>query len=110
MLLVGSGLMLRSFLALRNVDPGFDPAGTLTFRYALPGAQYADAQQVLAFHRELSERLAATPGVQEIGMISGLPLTGSKSAGPLESEDNPMPEGQLGPIVERKSITLGPQS
>jgi predicted permease len=107
MLLVGSGLMLRSFVALRSVNPGFEPAGLMTFRFALPGAEYADAAQVLDFHRILSERLAATPGVLGVGMISGLPLTDAKSAGPMEPLDHPFPEDELGPLVERRSITPG---
>jgi predicted permease len=107
MLLVGSGLMLRSFVALRNVHPGFEPAGLLTFRFGLPGAEYADPQQVLDFHRQLSDRLASTPGIEGVGMISGLPLTDSKTAGPMEPLDRPFPEGELGPIVERRSITPG---
>jgi len=107
MLLVGSGLMLRSFVALRNVDPGFEPAGLMTFRFALPAAEYDDPARILAFHRELSDRLAAVPGVQRVGMISGLPLTESKTAGPMEPVEKPFPEGELGPIVERRSITPG---
>jgi predicted permease len=107
MLLVGSGLMLRSFVALRNVDLGFEPAGLLTFRFALPGAEYEDPARVLAFHRELSDRLAAVPGFLSGGMISGLPLAGGKSAGPMEPTDNPFQEGELGPIVERRNITPG---
>ena len=107
MLLVGSGLMLRSFVALKNIDLGFETAGLMTFSYALPGAEYAEADQVLGFHRRLMEELAARPGVQAVGMVSGLPLTDSKSAGPLEPEDNPMPEGELGPIVERRTVLPG---
>ncbi len=60
--LVGSGLMLRSFLALRNVDPGFEATGLMTFRFALPGAEYGDPQQVLDFHRRLSDELAGDAG------------------------------------------------
>jgi len=107
MLLVGSGLMLRSFVALQDVDPGFESAGLMTFRFGLPGAEYQDPRQVLDFHRELSERLASTPGAEDVGMISGLPLTDSKSAGPMEPVDRPFPEGELGPLVERRSITPG---
>ncbi len=107
MLLVGSGLMLRSFVALRDVDPGFESAGLMTFRFALPGAEYPDTEQVLEFHRQLSDRLAAMPGVEGVGMVSGLPLTDSKSAGPMEPVERPFPEGKLGPLVERRSITPG---
>jgi predicted permease len=79
----------------------------LTFRFALPGAEYDDPAQVLAFHQQLSDRLTAIPGFQSGGMISGLPLAGGKSAGPMEPTDNPFPEGELGPIVERRNITPG---
>jgi len=107
MLLVGSGLMLRSFDALRNVDPGFEAQGLMTFRYGLPEAEYPDAQGVLDFHRRLTDRLAALPGVQSAGLISGLPLTGMKSGGPMEPLDRPFPEGELGPIIERRHVTPG---
>lgn len=106
-LLVGSGLMLQSFMALRKVDPGFDPDGLMTFRFALPYAEYKEPHQVLDFHRRLMDRLAAEPGVQAVGMVSGLPLTGQRSAGPMEPVDRPLPEGELGPIVERRSMTPG---
>jgi predicted permease len=106
-LLVGSGLMLRSFVALRNVDLGFDSAGLMTFRFGLPGAEYGSPERVLAFHRELSDRLGATPGVENVGMINGLPLTDFKSAGPMEPTEEPFPEGELGPLVERRSTTPG---
>ncbi len=107
MLLVGSGLMLRSFVALRNIDLGFKTAGLMTFSFALPGAEYVEADQVLNFHRRLAEELEARPGVQGLGSVSGLPLTGSKSASALEPEDNPVPEGELGPIVEMRAVTPG---
>ena len=107
MLLVGSGLMLRSFLGLRNVNPGFDAAGLLTFRFALPGAEYPNAQQVVDFHRRLGDRLGTLPGVQGVGMVNGLPLTDSKRASPMEPVERPFPEGELGPVVERRSITPG---
>lgn len=106
-LLVGSGLMLRSFVALRDVDPGFEPAGLMTFRFGLPDAEYDEHGRVLDFHRQLSDRLAAMPGVQGVGMISGLPLTGGKSAGPMEPVERPFPEGELGPLVERRQVTPG---
>ena len=89
MLLVGSGLMLRSFQALKNIDLGFETAGIMAFSFALPGVEYAEADQVLGFHRRLMEELEGRPGVEAVGMVSGLPLSDSKTAGPLEPEDNP---------------------
>lgn len=106
-LLVGSGLMFRSFVALRKVDPGFEAAGLMTFRFALPYAEYTEPDQVLQFQRQLTERLASTAGIQEVGMVSGIPLIGQKSAGSMEPVENPVPEGELGPIVERRQLTPG---
>jgi len=51
--------MARSFVALRNVDPGFEAAGVMTFSFSLPDAEYPDEDQVLDFHRRLTERLMA---------------------------------------------------
>ncbi len=104
-LLVGSGLTARSFVALRSVDLGFEQEDRMTFSLALPSVEYPDGESVEAFYRRLEQRLAANPGVERVGMINGLPLSGAKSASPLEPEDNPFPEGELGPIVEQRSVT-----
>ena len=106
-LLVGSGLMLRSFVALKQVDPGFETAGLMTFSLGLPEVEYEDAGSALAFHRQLTDRLATMGGVQSVGMINGLPLTDAKSAGPMEPLDRPFPEDELGPMIERRRITPG---
>jgi len=79
-LLIGAGLMVRSFHALQQVHPGFTPGGVLTFRAALPLAKYPTPPQRLARLREIEEQLRALPGVVEVGFTSQLPLTGS---GPL---------------------------
>jgi predicted permease len=106
-LLVGSGLMLRSFAALRDVDPGFEAEGLLTFAYSLPEAEYADAAMVIDFHRRLSERLRALPGAERAGTITGMPLTGLNAASAMEPADQPFGEGELGPIIERRQVTPG---
>jgi putative ABC transport system permease protein len=71
-LLIGSGLMLRSFAALQDVDPGFDDAGVLTF---VANARGDDAQQQ-TFMRMMRERLAALPGVTAVTAATPLPLDG----------------------------------
>ncbi|MDH3224286.1 MAG: ABC transporter permease, partial [Gemmatimonadota bacterium] len=106
-LLVGSGLSLRSFVALRSVDLGFAPEGVMTFRYSLPRAEYDSHDEVRDFHRLLTERLAAMPGAERVGMISGLPLTDAKSATPMEAVDDPYPPDQLAPMVETREATPG---
>ena len=106
-LLVGSGLMIRSFVAMRAIDPGFASEDRLTFRVSLPSAEYPDALASTQFHRSLQEQLSAIPGVRAAALISALPLEETKSAGPMEAEDNPMPEGELGSMVDRRSISPG---
>jgi putative ABC transport system permease protein len=81
-LLIGAGLMIRSFVALQQVRPGFDPAGVLTFRLAMPLAKYPRPAERAAFLRQVAEQLRALPGVTEVGFASQLPLTGSGSLSP----------------------------
>jgi putative ABC transport system permease protein len=82
-LLIGAGLMIRSFVALQEVRPGFDLSGVLTFRMALPIAKYSNAQARLTLLRQMEEQLRALPGVTEVGYISKLPLTGSGALSPF---------------------------
>ena len=78
-LLIGAGLMIRSFMRLQQVKTGFESDRVLTMRVQLPGAKYKDDQQRLAFFRQAQERIAALPGVKTIGSINFLPLSGMAS-------------------------------
>lgn len=80
-LLTGAGLMVRSFVALQQVRPGFDGDGAMTFQVALPFSKYRNGPARLAFMDEMERRLRALPGVRTVGVTSQLPLTGS---GPLQ--------------------------
>jgi putative ABC transport system permease protein len=73
-LLVGAGLLLRSFVKLTNVDPGFRPERVLAFRVALPNASYSEEHQRVAFFDRLLEGLQRLPGVTAAGMIQSLPI------------------------------------
>jgi putative ABC transport system permease protein len=75
MLLIGSGLMIQSFLRVQSVDPGFN-RNTLTMQIALPVQRYADPARRVAFFRAAAEKIGALPGVQAVGMVSDLPLSG----------------------------------
>jgi putative ABC transport system permease protein len=74
-LLVGGGLLVRSFTSLLNVSPGFNPENVLTFRIQLPDAKYPKKENNQAFFRELLARVAALPGVDSAGATLSLPLT-----------------------------------
>jgi putative ABC transport system permease protein len=74
-LVVLSGLMLRSFQKLRSVDPGFDARSALTFSIALPDREYASRRSAVATHRAIVDRLRAIPGVTAASASTCLPLT-----------------------------------
>jgi predicted permease len=80
-LLVGAGLLIRSFIALQQVRPGFDPSDLLTFQVSFPSNTYPKGADRRTFLKTLEARLLAIPGVKSVGEISQLPLTGS---GPLQ--------------------------
>jgi putative ABC transport system permease protein len=75
-LLIGSGLMFRSFLELRRVNPGYDPHGLLTFLAVGDARGFQQPQRRLAFLGELEDRLRAIPGVESVGASLALPLAG----------------------------------
>jgi len=106
-LLVGSGLMARSFVALRDVDPGFEASNRLVFRVSLPSADYPDVASTRVLHRQLLERMAALPGVRDAALVTAAPLEDHKSASPMEDEEHPTPEGQLAPLVDRRNVSPG---
>ena len=74
-LMAGSGLLLRAYANLSDMDPGFRPEGVTTFRLSLPRAKYADAFAVERFFSSLVERLEASPGVMRAGVVTCLPFT-----------------------------------
>jgi putative ABC transport system permease protein len=73
MLLIGSGLMVRAFWKLQEVNTGFVPSGLLTMRVALPNAIYKDVASTMSFWSRLEERIAELPGVESSTVMSGLP-------------------------------------
>ena len=79
MLLVGAGLLIKSFLRLQEVRPGFTPHHVLVAMVSVPGAKYKE-QQRPEFFRQLLERLAASPGVQAVGGAINLPLVATNYA------------------------------
>jgi putative ABC transport system permease protein len=90
-LLVGAGLMIRSFVRLMAIDPGFNAEGVVTMRVTLPAAKYRDLERWTTFHQELLGRVAAVPGVTAAGINSALPLEGGGSEAGVAVEGRPMP-------------------
>jgi putative ABC transport system permease protein len=90
-LLAGAGLLIRSFIRLQNVDPGFRAEGLLTARVNLPAARYRDAQRSAAFYTDALARIAQLPGVTDQAGISFLPLTGLGIGTSYWRADRPTP-------------------
>ncbi len=93
-LLVGAGLLIRSSLALQAVDPGFDPSGVLSSRFALPAAVYPDRAAVVQTLHRLAEAAAQIPGATAAGISTSVPMGGGGNGNGL------IPEG---PTFERKN-------
>ena len=104
-LLVGAGLLLRSFSRLLNVDPGFQTDNLLTMQIALPATKYREPQQVRSFYGQLIERVKNLPGVQSAGAVSNLPLSGSVTSGNFQIEGRPVPPGTPSPHSDRRAAT-----
>jgi putative ABC transport system permease protein len=79
MLLVGAGLLIKSFLKLSKVETGFDARSVMTMRISLPQTKYTEPQRRAAFYEQLLERTRALPGVEAAGVISELPLSGQNN-------------------------------
>lgn len=94
MVLIGAGLLIRSFARVQNVPPGFNPAGVLTMEVTLTAPKNPDAQAVMESYRQLWSRLAAIPGVTAAGGISALPLSQMMAWGPITVEGRVPPPGE----------------
>jgi putative ABC transport system permease protein len=95
--LVGAGLLVRSFSELSRVQTGFDPLETALAQVSLPTARYDATPKIAAFHTELVGRLAALPGVIRASAAYPLPMSGQGWSGTLGVEDHPEVEGQPEP-------------
>ena len=74
-LLAGAGLLIKSFIRLQAVNPGFEAGNALAIRLSLPKAQYSNRAAVSAFYEKLRPRLESLPGVEAVGFVSALPLS-----------------------------------
>ena len=99
MLLIGAGLMIRSFFALQSVDPGFNPHHVLSMVVSVAGSSEAEPERRSVFYRQLLDRVRALPGVQSAGAINHLPLAGDLWGWSFEIEGRPKPRPGESPMA-----------
>ncbi len=103
-LVIGAGLLVRSFVAMNNVDVGFDPRGILAVRLELPRARYSQDAQIIAFFDDLAARLRALTGVQSIGLGSSVVRAPQSSTLSVHGRTAPDPNAR-NPAVPYDSVT-----
>ncbi|MGH9161155.1 MAG: ADOP family duplicated permease [Vicinamibacteraceae bacterium] len=107
-LLVVSGLMVRTFVAMRQVDPGFTrPEEVQTFRVAIPEALVANPQQTVRTHEQIAERLRQLPGVESVGLASSVTMDGFYFNGSILVEEFPEADARVRPFRRHKFIAPG---
>jgi putative ABC transport system permease protein len=99
LLLVGAGLLIRSFDKLLSIDVGFNPRGVLTLEYRLPQNKYPERQAQWAVHRQIIERIREVPGVQSACLVEGLPFSGNGGGVPIVLPDRERPPAGKEPEV-----------
>jgi len=104
-LLVGAGLLVRSFTRLLDVDPGFNPARTVTMRLSLPASRYGADGQRAQFFARFFQQVDALPGVDASGSISWLPLAGGGAATSMEIVGQPKPPTGQEPVTDVRVIS-----
>jgi len=106
-LLVGAGLMVRSFLRLTQVNPGFAPDHVLTMQVALPASKYPEPPQRRAFFQQALERIRALPGVSSVGAIELLPLGGGARSATFAIEGRQTGPNEAQPHSDIRAIAPG---
>jgi len=104
-LLVGAGLLIRSFARLTSVDPGFRSENLLTLGVSLPTSRYGEAAKQVVFFEEAVARIEALPGVVAAGAISFLPLAGPGAATSFKAEGLPEPPAGEEPVADVRAVT-----
>jgi putative ABC transport system permease protein len=104
-LLVGAGLLLKSFQRLLSVNPGFQPKQVLSMRLALPSSKYANADQSARFYESLLERVRSLPGIQSAGVVSYLPFGGSREADGFVVEGHEPDSGGVAPNAQIRVVS-----
>ena len=100
-LLVGAGLLIRSFAELRAVEPGFEARGVVTFWQSLPKVRYGEGDQPMQFFENLLAKLTALPGIENAGMVDPLPFSGNDQNRTFTVVGQPAPAQGMEPSASR---------
>jgi putative ABC transport system permease protein len=104
-LLIGAGLMMRSFASLTNINPGFDPSNVLTARITLSGATYEDSQARKRYVSQTLDQLRALPGVESAAFVAPMPFSGAEIGGDFRIEGHVAPEPGKEPSANVRNVT-----
>lgn len=105
--LIGAGLLVRSFVGLQRADLGFDPSGLLTMKITLPDARYPEAPEVVGYFQRVLQRVNGLSGVSGAGLVSNLPLSGANSSHGISFEGKQLPAGEVAHEVDFRSVSPG---
>ena len=106
-LLIGAGLMIKSFIRLQQMNLGFNTDNLLTMSLTLSESRYPEAHQQVAFFQKTLEQVAALPGVKSTAVTTGLPLTLSLEGSDFRIEGQPEPESGKEMIIFKRSVSPG---
>ena len=106
-LMISAVLMIRSLIALKGVDPGFDPDNLLTMRVSLPGERYPSEAEQSAFFESTVSEISVLPGVQSVSATSMLPLLGSNANSGMSIEEHPVSDVADTVFVGNNAVTPG---
>jgi predicted permease len=105
MLLIGAGLLIRSFVRLQNVSPGFNPGNVISMRLGSSGRQFENRDAAVEFFRQIGDRIARVPGVEMRGAVSALPFTSAVGWGSINVEGFTPQPGQELQVDQRAATT-----
>ena len=103
-LLIGAGLMMRSFMSLTNIHPGFDPNNVLTARITLSGPAYKESEARIRYINQTLERLRALPGVESAALVAPMPFSGADIGGDFKIEGQISEPGRQ-PVANVRNVT-----
>lgn len=104
-LLIGAGLLLKSFQRLLSVSPGFQPEHVLSVRLALPNNKYASAEQQVQFYESLLDRVRSMPGIQSAGLVDYLPFGGNRTSDGFVVEGYEPESADMAPNAQNRVVS-----